>query len=239
MPCRCARVQFPCPPASADRMPSQPSSPEVAVIGGGPAGLIAAEVLGRAGVSVTVYDRMPSVGRKLLMAGRGGLNLTHSRGVRALPRPLCRGRAAAAAPDRGLPSGGPARLVRGPGPGDLRRLERARVPEGLQGLAAPARLAVAAGGPRRPLRPAPSLAGLGRRTALSSSPMRPASRCRSSPTPPSWRSAARAGRGSARTAPGSACWPGAASPSRPCGRPIWASPIPGPRSCAAASRASP
>ncbi|MBM1171165.1 NAD(P)/FAD-dependent oxidoreductase [Microvirga arabica] len=54
------------------------TSPEAAVIGGGPAGLIAAEVLARAGVAVTVYDRMPSVGRKLLMAGRGGLNLTHS-----------------------------------------------------------------------------------------------------------------------------------------------------------------
>ena len=59
-------------------MPSQPSSPEVAIVGAGPAGLIAAEVLGRAGLSVTVYDQMPSVGRKLLMAGRGGLNLTHS-----------------------------------------------------------------------------------------------------------------------------------------------------------------
>ncbi|MEE1612303.1 NAD(P)/FAD-dependent oxidoreductase [Microvirga sp. CF3016] len=59
-------------------MPSFPSSPEVAVIGGGPTGLIAAEVLGRAGLAVTVYDQMPSVGRKLLMAGRGGLNLTHS-----------------------------------------------------------------------------------------------------------------------------------------------------------------
>ncbi len=54
------------------------TAPEAAVIGGGPAGLIAAEVLARAGVRVTVYDRMPSVGRKLLMAGRGGLNLTHS-----------------------------------------------------------------------------------------------------------------------------------------------------------------
>ena len=50
----------------------------VAVIGGGPAGLMAAEVLAQAGCAVTVYDRMPSVGRKLLMAGRGGLNLTHS-----------------------------------------------------------------------------------------------------------------------------------------------------------------
>ncbi len=48
------------------------------VIGGGPAGLIAAEVLARAGVSVTVYDRMPSVGRKFLLAGHGGLNITHS-----------------------------------------------------------------------------------------------------------------------------------------------------------------
>lgn len=62
-------------------MPSPPSSPEVAVIGGGPAGLIAAEALGRAGLAVTVYDQMPSVGRKLLMAGRGGLNLTHSENV--------------------------------------------------------------------------------------------------------------------------------------------------------------
>ncbi|UVF19453.1 TIGR03862 family flavoprotein [Microvirga terrae] len=59
-------------------MPPNPSPPEVAVIGGGPAGLIAAEVLGRAGIPVTLYDQMPSVGRKLLMAGRGGLNLTHS-----------------------------------------------------------------------------------------------------------------------------------------------------------------
>jgi uncharacterized flavoprotein (TIGR03862 family) len=48
------------------------------VVGGGPAGLIAAEVLARAGVAVTVYERMPSVGRKLLMAGHGGLNLTHT-----------------------------------------------------------------------------------------------------------------------------------------------------------------
>jgi uncharacterized flavoprotein (TIGR03862 family) len=53
------------------------------VIGAGPAGLMAAEVLARAGVSVTVYDRMPSAGRKLLMAGRGGLNLTHSEDLSA------------------------------------------------------------------------------------------------------------------------------------------------------------
>ncbi|MBN8442830.1 MAG: TIGR03862 family flavoprotein [Thauera sp.] len=51
--------------------------PQVAVIGGGPAGLMAAEVLAGA-AEVTVYDAMPSVGRKFLLAGRGGLNLTHS-----------------------------------------------------------------------------------------------------------------------------------------------------------------
>jgi hypothetical protein len=51
---------------------------QVAVIGGGPAGLFAAERLSARGIAVTVYDRMPSVGRKFLMAGRGGLNLTHS-----------------------------------------------------------------------------------------------------------------------------------------------------------------
>ena len=54
-----------------------------AVIGGGPAGLMAAETLAEAGCLVTVYDRMPSFGRKLLMAGVGGLNLTHSEGLEA------------------------------------------------------------------------------------------------------------------------------------------------------------
>lgn len=51
---------------------------EVAIVGGGPAGLMAAEVLSQAGVSVHLFDAMPSVGRKFLLAGRGGLNLTHS-----------------------------------------------------------------------------------------------------------------------------------------------------------------
>jgi uncharacterized flavoprotein (TIGR03862 family) len=50
----------------------------IAVIGGGPAGLMAAEEIAGAGLAVTVYDRMASVGRKFLLAGRGGLNLTHS-----------------------------------------------------------------------------------------------------------------------------------------------------------------
>jgi uncharacterized flavoprotein (TIGR03862 family) len=56
------------------------SSPktQTAIIGAGPAGLMAAEVLAQGGAGVTVYDAMASAGRKFLLAGRGGLNLTHS-----------------------------------------------------------------------------------------------------------------------------------------------------------------
>jgi len=56
----------------------QPSSFRVAIIGGGPTGLMAAEVLGQAGVNVDLYDAMPSVGRKFLLAGVGGMNITHA-----------------------------------------------------------------------------------------------------------------------------------------------------------------
>ncbi len=55
-----------------------PSSPAVTIIGAGPAGLAAAELLSEAGCAVTIYERMRTPGRKLLIAGRGGLNLTHS-----------------------------------------------------------------------------------------------------------------------------------------------------------------
>jgi len=58
--------------------PVSPSFCDVAIIGGGPAGLMAAEVAAQAGVAVRVFDAMPSLGRKFLLAGRGGLNLTHS-----------------------------------------------------------------------------------------------------------------------------------------------------------------
>jgi uncharacterized flavoprotein (TIGR03862 family) len=54
-----------------------------AVIGGGPAGLMAAEVLADAGVAVHLFDAMPSVGRKFLLAGKGGLNLTHGEALPA------------------------------------------------------------------------------------------------------------------------------------------------------------
>ena len=59
----------------------------VAIIGAGPAGLAAAEVLSQHGLRVTIFERMPSPARKFLMAGRGGLNLTHSEAIETfLPR---------------------------------------------------------------------------------------------------------------------------------------------------------
>lgn len=60
---------------------TQNKSYNIAIIGGGPAGLIAAEHLSNLGYTPTIYDRKPSVGRKFLMAGRGGLNLTHSEDI--------------------------------------------------------------------------------------------------------------------------------------------------------------
>ena len=69
-------------PAPEPLPPAVPINPvlavDVAIIGAGPAGLMAAEVLSAAGVAVHVFDAMPSVGRKFLLAGKGGLNLTHA-----------------------------------------------------------------------------------------------------------------------------------------------------------------
>lgn len=55
-----------------------PTNKSVAIIGAGPAGLMAAEILSQADISVDVYDAMPSAGRKFLMAGKGGMNITHA-----------------------------------------------------------------------------------------------------------------------------------------------------------------
>ncbi len=83
------------------------TTPSVAIIGGGPAGLMAAEVLSQAGIKVDLYDGMPSVGRKFLLAGVGGMNITHSE-----PYPAFLSRYA----DR---SGNVAPLLRGFGADDL------------------------------------------------------------------------------------------------------------------------
>jgi uncharacterized flavoprotein (TIGR03862 family) len=84
-----------------------PNTSSVAIIGGGPAGLMAAEVLSQAGVKVDLYDGMSSVGRKFLLAGVGGMNITHSE-----PYPAFLGRYA----ER---SGDIAPLLRGFGADDL------------------------------------------------------------------------------------------------------------------------
>lgn len=65
--------------------------PGVAVIGGGPAGLMAAEAARAAGVAVDLFEAKPSVGRKLLIAGRGGLNLTHGEARLAFDQRYSRG----------------------------------------------------------------------------------------------------------------------------------------------------
>ncbi|MFL6673601.1 MAG: TIGR03862 family flavoprotein [Massilia sp.] len=57
---------------------SSSPAPRVAIVGGGPAGLMAAEVLAAGGAGVDLYDAMPSVGRKFLLAGKGGMNITHA-----------------------------------------------------------------------------------------------------------------------------------------------------------------
>ena len=124
----------------------------VAVIGAGPAGLMAAEVLAQGGAGVTVYDAMPSAGRKFLMAGRGGLNLTHSE---ALPEFLTRYREAMpklAPAIEAFPPDRPAAMERGTGPADLRRFQRPGFSRGVQGLAAAAGMAAAAGFDGRAIR---------------------------------------------------------------------------------------
>ena len=66
-------------PSAIPAMSTAPvSTSRVAVIGAGPAGLMAAEVISKGGAQVDLYDAMPSVGRKFLLAGKGGMNITHA-----------------------------------------------------------------------------------------------------------------------------------------------------------------
>ena len=185
-------------------MPDKMMLPEVAVLGAGPAGLMAAEVLATGGARVTLLDRMPSPARKLLIAGRGGLNLTHSEPLPAFLSRYGAARDAAGALHRGLPARRPDRLGRGAGPADLHRQLRPGLSQGDEGLAAAARLDRAARGARRQLAVAASLAGLGGWARWPS--RRRKGRCSSARRRRCWRSAAPPGRGSARMAPGPDCW---------------------------------
>ena len=140
---------------------TSPSKAQVAVIGAGPAGLMAAEVLAQGGAAVTVYDAMPSAGRKFLMAGRGGLNLTHSE---ALPAFLTRygeampqlAAAIEAFPPRRLREWSEA-LGQPTFVGSSGRV----FPASVQGLAAAARVAAAARRDGRAIRVTPPLDRLG------------------------------------------------------------------------------
>jgi uncharacterized flavoprotein (TIGR03862 family) len=80
----------------------------VAIIGGGPAGLMAAETVAAGGVEVDLYDAMPSVGRKFLLAGKGGMNITHSE---ALPEFVARYDAQSEVFQRLFDTFGPEQLV--------------------------------------------------------------------------------------------------------------------------------
>ena len=105
-------------------MPEPEGEPEVVdalVIGGGPAGLMAAEALAEAGRAVLVAEAKPTVGRKLLMAGKSGLNLTKAEPAAAFAARLHRGRRLARADPRGLRASRGRRLGRGPRGRDLRR----------------------------------------------------------------------------------------------------------------------
>ena len=142
---------------------AHPGMTAVAVIGAGPAGLMAAEVLARGGASVTVYDAMPSAGRKFLMAGRGELDLTHSEAAAGIFGTLRRGQAAASAADRGISAGRVACVERGAGAADIRRFQRKGVSTSVQSIAAAARVAAAARCDGRPIRVAASLDRMGRK----------------------------------------------------------------------------
>lgn len=73
------------PQHSSVPMPTD-AAPRVAIVGAGPAGLMAAQVLAEAGVPADLFDSTPSAGRKFLLAGKGGLNLTHSEPLDAFKR---------------------------------------------------------------------------------------------------------------------------------------------------------
>ena len=213
------------------------SEAQAAIIGAGPAGLMAAEVLAQGGARVTVYDAMPSVGRKFLMAGRGGLNLTHSE---PLPEFLARYREAAPHLEAAIAAFPPERLrewSEALGQPTFVGSSGRVFPQAFKASPLAARLAAAAGCVRRAVRVASSLDRLGRRRPSVVSSARRATRDRGARDGAGARrrelAAARLGRRVGGGARGEGRRDIAAAV-----RPIAASPSPGPTSFATASRAS-
>ncbi len=180
---------------------------------------------------------MPSAGRKFLMAGRGGLNLTHSE---PLPQFLARYREAMPHLDsrhRGVSAAGLARLERSAGAGNLRRLQRPGVSKGVQGIALAAGVAAAAGFDGRATGAASPLDRLGRAGPSAFSNAGWTARRRGERD--------RAGARRRKLAAARLRWRMGGDARRQgrdryrrCGRPIAASPSPGPIFFATASRAS-
>ena len=115
------------------------------VIGAGPAGMMAAERLAMGGVAVTVIDRMPSPGRKLLMAGAGGLNMTHREAIGPFISRYGEAAAALAPAITAFPPVALRGLVRGARPANLHWQLRPGFPHRHEGLPPAARLASPAG----------------------------------------------------------------------------------------------
>ena len=135
----------------------------IAIIGGGPAGLMAAEAARAAGAEVDVYDRLGSVGRKFLIAGKGGLNLTHSEAVRRVRRDAtARAAREVARWLARIRRGRVARMGARARRRDVRRHIRPRLSDRSQGRAAAARVVASPARERRAFPHAPSLARMGR-----------------------------------------------------------------------------
>jgi hypothetical protein len=122
---------------------------------------MAAEALATQGLAVDLFDAMPSVGRKFLLAGKGGLNLTHAEAFETFVSRYAERAADTAAAAATMPARGRARLGCGPGCGDLRGHIGAGLSRGHEGRALVACLVAPAARARRASAHAPSLHRLG------------------------------------------------------------------------------